>query len=98
MCYFFFYFFFIYLICKLVMSLRWQPHTRRLTLTGTTGTGYLYSTGQALTVKGGSCIRLPRYDISFITFHLGAKHMFFPFIGKCTLVTFVADFVAFLSV
>ena len=30
----------VYLICKLVMPLRWQPPRRRLTLTGTTGTMY----------------------------------------------------------
>ena len=83
---------------------------KRLTLTGSTGTRYLYSTGQALTVHGGGCLLLPRYDLIFITLHLCAKHMLFLFSANAcvvvfslsdnlvflvALVTFVAAFVTF---
>ena len=63
------FYFFIYLICKLVMPLRWQPPRRWLTLTGTMGTMYLYSTGQALTVQKYSSSILPRGDHCRITLY-----------------------------
>ena len=51
------------------MPLRWQPPKRRLTLTGTTGTRYLYSTGQALTVQEWNSSPLPRGDLRCVTLY-----------------------------
>ena len=55
---------FIYLICKLVVALRWLLPKKQLTLTGTTGNRYLYSTGQARTLQGGSFLLRPRYHFA----------------------------------
>merc|ERR1712086_1045818 len=65
------------------MSLRWQPPKRRLTVTGTTGTRYLYSTGQALTVQMWSSSHLPRGGQHMITlYRMGTEWFLLSSFGK----------------
>ena len=70
------------------MPLRWLPRGRRLTLTGTTGTRYLYSTGQALTVQEWSSLPLPRGDLRFITLYNCTEYLLFSHFCEDTLSLF----------
>ena len=70
------------------MPLMWQPPKRRLTLTETTGTRYLYSTGQALTVQEWSSLPLHRGDIQVITLYYCTVYLLFPPVCKDALGLF----------